>query len=74
VTVTQRVGRFIISGFGSIFADPCDGQSHPWSVDVTGSNGKFAGGKARVDAFIGACGVFECANDEAIQTVQLRPR
>lgn len=74
VSVTQRVGRFTITGFGEVFADPCDGQSHPWSVDVTGSNGKFAGGKASVDAFMFACGAFECATDEAIQTVRLRPR
>jgi hypothetical protein len=74
VTVTQSVGRFTISGFGSIFADPCDGQSHPWSVDVTGSNGKFAGGKANVDAFMIACGALECATDETSQAIRLRPR
>lgn len=73
-SVTQSVGRFTITGFGEAFADPCDGQSHPWSVAVTGSNGKFAGGKASVDAFMFACGAFECATDEAIQNVRLRPR
>lgn len=74
VTVTQTVGRFTISGFGEIFADPCDGQSHPWSLDVTGSNGKFAGGKANVDAFMFACGAIECATDETSQAIRLRPR
>src|SRR5215211_5156446 len=74
VTVTQKVGRFTISGFGEIFADPCDGQSHPWSVDVTGSNGRFAGGKANVDAFMFACGAIECATDETSQAIRLRPR
>jgi hypothetical protein len=74
VTVTQRVGRFTITGFGEVFADPCDGQSHPWSVDVTGSNGKFAGGKANVDAFMFACGPVECATAEANRTIRLRPR
>jgi uncharacterized protein DUF6299 len=74
VSVTQRVGRFTISGFGEVSADPCDGQSHPWSVDVAGSNGKFSGGKVRVDAFMFACGAFECATAEAIQTVRLRPK
>jgi Family of unknown function (DUF6299) len=74
VTVTQRVGRFTITGFGEVSADPCDGQSHPWSLGVTGSNGRFAGGKANVDAFMFACGPVECATDEAIQTVRLRPR
>jgi Family of unknown function (DUF6299) len=73
VSVTQRVGRFTITGFGGVSADPCDGQSHPWSVDVTGSNGTFAGGRASVDASIFACS-FQCATDEAIQTVLLRPR
>jgi hypothetical protein len=74
VSVTQTVGRFTITGFGEVSADPCDGQSHPWSLDVTGSNGKFAGGKASVDAFMFACGPFECATDEATQTVRLRRR
>jgi Family of unknown function (DUF6299) len=74
VSVTQRVGRFTITGFGEVFADPCDGQSHPWSVDVTGSNGKFAGGKANVDAFMFACGAVECTTAEATQTIRLRPR
>jgi hypothetical protein len=74
VTVTQRVGRFTITGFGSFFTDTCDGASHPWSADVTGQNGRFAGGKANVDAFMFACGPVECATDEAIQTIRLRPR
>jgi hypothetical protein len=73
VTVTQRVGRFTITGFNEISADPCDGQSHPWSVDVTGSNGKFAGGKALLDASMFACGVFDCATADANQTIRLGP-
>lgn len=72
VTVSQRVGRFTITGFGEVVADPCDGQSHPWTLDATGSNGSFAGGKATVDAFMFACGFFECVTDEAVQTVRLR--
>lgn len=74
ITVTQQVGRFTITGFGSIFSETCDGQSHPWSVDVTGSNGKFAGGKANVDASMFACGAIECATADAMQTVRLRTR
>jgi Family of unknown function (DUF6299) len=73
VSVTQSVGRFTITGFGSVSAGPCDGQPHPWSVDVTGFNGKFAGGTVSVDAFIFACSL-GCATDEASQTVRLRPR
>jgi Family of unknown function (DUF6299) len=74
VTVAQRVGRFIIRGFGEFPPDPCDGQSHPWSLDVTGDNGRFAGGKVTVDAFLFACGLMTCATDEVIQTVRLHGR
>jgi Family of unknown function (DUF6299) len=74
LSVTQSVGRFTISGFAAPDAEPCDGQPHPWSADVTGSNGRFAGGKASVDAFMFACNALTCASDEAIQTVRLRAR
>ncbi len=33
VELQQRVGRFLISGFGSIDF-PCDGDTHAWSVEV----------------------------------------
>ena len=72
VTVSQHVGRFTITGFGEVVADPCDGQSHPWTLDVSGSNGRFAGGKATIDASMFACGSFECVTDEAVQDVRLR--
>jgi hypothetical protein len=72
VTVSQHVGRFTITGFGEVVADPCDGQSHAWTLDVAGSNGRFAGGKATIDAFMFACGFFECVTDEAVQNVRLR--
>jgi hypothetical protein len=72
VTVTQRVGRFTITGFGSFSTETCDGQPHPWSAEVTGQNGKFAGGKATVDAFMFACGAVDCATDEVTQTIRLR--
>jgi hypothetical protein len=74
VSVTQPVGRFTIIGSGDASADPCDGQSHPWSADVSGTTGKFAGGKATIDAFLIACGPLGCATDEVIQTVRLRHR
>jgi hypothetical protein len=73
LSVAQRVGRFTINGFGEIVGDPCDGQSHPWSVDVAASNGKFAGGKATVDASMFACGFFDCAGAQSTQTIRLRP-
>jgi hypothetical protein len=47
---------------------------HPWSADVAGESGSFAGGKVDVDVFMFACGAVECATDEAIQTVRLRTR
>jgi len=71
VAVRQNVGRFTITGFNNGSADPCDGQPHPWSVDVTGDDGRFGGGKATIDAFLIACGPFDCATDEVTQTVQL---
>jgi hypothetical protein len=74
VSVTQRVGRFTITGFGSFFSDTCDGVSHPWSADVAGESGRFAGGKVDVVAFMFACGAVESATDEAVQTVLLRTR
>ena len=61
VQLAQLVGRFLITGGGSADVSPCDGQSHPWSVTVPGSNGKFAGGPAHVDALIIGCNAFECA-------------
>jgi hypothetical protein len=72
VSVTQRVGRFTISGFGGGSARPCDGESHTWSADTTSHNGSFAGGRADVDVFIFACGPIGCVDDEATQTVLLR--
>jgi len=74
VTVTQSAGRFTISGSTNLDADPCDGQPHPWSAEVTGDDGRFAGGKASVDAFMLACITNTCLTDEVIQTVHLRAK
>jgi len=74
VTVTQSAGRFTISGSTNLDADPCDGQPHPWSANVTGDNGRFAGGKASVDAFMLACITNTCSTDEVIQTIHLRAK
>ena len=47
-SLTQKVGRFLIGpGSGSTQVNPCDDQSHPWSISVSAGNGKFAGGKAQ---------------------------
>jgi hypothetical protein len=48
VSLKQAVGRFIISGNGASTPDAAcsPGTSYSWAVQVVGSNGKFAGGKA----------------------------
>jgi hypothetical protein len=50
VTLSQPVGRFIISGNGSTQFNPCDGQAHTWTAQISAPNGKFAGGRATVAA------------------------
>jgi len=70
--VSQRVGRFLIRGFGGQFDESCPTSPTPWSIDVTGDNGKFLGGAAQVNAFAFACGAFECADDFVSRTVRLR--
>jgi hypothetical protein len=72
VSASQRVGRFTVSGANFTFLGPCDGASHPWTIEVRGSNGTFAGGRAQVDAFASACGPFGCAFDEAHEEVRFR--
>lgn len=74
VVITQSAGRFTLSGSNGLEAQPCDGQPHPWSVDVSASDGRFAGGKASVDAFFFACNAFTCTSDEVIQTIHLRAK
>lgn len=74
VQLTQNVGRFSVSGYGSIFSEPavCDGTAQPWSVEVIGSNGKFKGGRAASVTFAFACGLFDCGFDSEEQIVRLR--
>jgi hypothetical protein len=71
VELRQRVGRFIISGFGEMEVF-CDGTAQPWSVEVFASNGLFKGGKAVAVTFAVACGVFDCGIDFEETTVRLR--
>jgi hypothetical protein len=74
VQLTQNVGRFSVTGFGSVFdeAPVCDGTARPWSVEVFGSNGKFKGGHAASVAFGLACNVFDCGFAEVDSIVKLR--
>jgi hypothetical protein len=71
VQLTQPVGRFLISGFATADVRPCDGLSHPWSVNVPG-NGKFGGGPAHVDASIGGCNAYTCGGNSASLKIRLR--
>jgi hypothetical protein len=71
VSLEQRVGRRVISGFGGAFVE-CDGTSQPWSAVVVGENGLFKGGKAVAIVFGEACGLFDCGIDFEETTVRLR--
>jgi hypothetical protein len=71
VQVQQTVGRFKFSGDGfATFA--CDGTAHTWSIDVSASTGKFAGGKASVSMSAIASGPGGADFVEATRTVTLR--
>jgi len=73
VEARQKVGRFIIVGFGSFFDfGTCDGTSHPWAAEVFPQNGVFKGGKALTLNFAISCGPFECGTSYVEQVVQLR--
>ena len=73
-TLTQRVGRVKITGYFFLYPLECDGASHRWSAQVVSDNGLFRGGKAASVAFGFACGVFDCSDGYAEQTVQLSSR
>jgi hypothetical protein len=72
VQLTQRVGRFSITGFGFVEGFVCDGTTQPWSVEVFGSNGLFKGGRAVAVTFAVACDAFSCGEDFEQTTVRLR--
>lgn len=70
-TVSQRVGRIVIRGFG--FAElECSDTPTPWSLEAAGDNGKLLGGQATVDLSVFACGPIECADDFVHVAVRLR--
>jgi hypothetical protein len=71
VQVRQRVGRFVVEGFGSTDF-PCDGATHSWSVEVFTPNGLFKGGPTVTVTFAVACGIFECGFDEQQVKVTLK--
>ena len=69
----QAVGRFTISGFTTLDTSaPCDGTTRPWTVQVSGTNGKFAGGRSAAVSFTFACGVTSCAEGYETHRVMLK--
>lgn len=68
--LTQQVGRLKIVGFGG-FEATCDGATRPWTMEVSGFNGTFRGGKAASVTFGVACGEFQCGVDFEEHVVQL---
>jgi hypothetical protein len=69
--ITQRAGRVIIRGW--FFTElVCDGDTHPWSADVTADNGLFKGGNANVRANAFACNAFACGEDSVERAVRLK--
>ena len=73
VELTQTVGRFKISGFGvANGAFVCDGTTQAWSIEVSGFNGKFKGGRAASITSAGACNEFSCSFDTEERIVSLR--
>ena len=70
--LTQQVGRFKITGWGSFYDEgTCDGTSHSFTMPISSENGTFAGGKAASITFTFGCGAFECAEGYQEQTVML---
>jgi hypothetical protein len=69
----QDAGRFTVSGsFGFVEYGTCDGATRTWSASVVPQGGKFAGGKALTVSFAYSCGLFECRDTYAEQTVILQ--
>jgi hypothetical protein len=67
--VEQRVGRFIIRGYGGAEI-LCDGTEQAWSFEVIGENGLFKGGRALSVTYAAACNIGGCA--EYYDEVQVR--
>lgn len=72
VRLRQTVGRFVISGLGSIEFFDCDGTTQPWSAAVVADNGLFKGGRAASVTFAFAFGPGGFDEDSEEGTVTLR--
>lgn len=69
--LSQRAGRVTIRGF--FFTElTCDGETHAWTAEVTGDNGRFAGGRATANVFAFACNFFFCGEANDQQSVRLK--
>lgn len=66
----QTVGRLRINGYGYLELE-CK-ASQKFSIEITGDNGKFAGGKAStiIDGF--SCGPIDCADTSVPKTISLK--
>jgi hypothetical protein len=71
VVLEQRVGRVVISGFGFAEGATCGPTPTPWTLLVSGDNGKFLGGRATARGFAFGCD-FECTEASAAAEVRLR--
>jgi hypothetical protein len=72
ISLTQSVGRFVIQGFGGTFVN-CEPPSVPWRVSISGTNGRFAGGRAHVEADAFACNSAGfCTSDHKSADIRLR--
>lgn len=71
VSVRQRVGRFVVQGFG-FEGFTCDGTTQEWSAQVFGDTGLFRGGRAEAFVFAVACTELFCGED--FEEVALRVR
>lgn len=70
--VRQTVGRFTIHGGFWDVTGCTSGDEVPWTVTVSGENGKFSGGRATVEVSLFACGWFDCVDATATRTISLR--
>lgn len=70
--LTQRVGRFTISGTFFLDIGPCDGSLQSWNAVVYPQNGSFAGGKGASMSFTSACGPAFCGSAFVDQNIQLK--
>jgi hypothetical protein len=72
VSLTQRVGRLVLRGFGGGKALECGPEPVAWEASIVSDDGKFLGGAAEVRVFAYVCGEFDCVEQQLEATVRLR--